>query len=99
MEERRRLVALVAAGAGEVADVVAVFGVVGAPGVGALVTDRDGPFAGEAADDAVEFRGVSSVEQFGHIGHHRLAFAGCDVDLLCGVPCSSGAFRWTLGSS
>ncbi len=101
LEERRRLVALVAAGAGEVADVVARggFGVVGAPAVGALVTDREGPFAGEAADNAVEFRGVGSVEHATDIVHHILAFAGCDVDLLRGVPCSGGAFSWTLGSS
>ena len=48
LEERRRLVALVAAGAGEVANGVAlgVFGVVVAPGVGALITDREAPFAG-----------------------------------------------------
>ena len=101
MEERRRLVALIAAGAGEVADVVAGggFGVVGAPAVGALVTDRDGPFAGEAADDAVDFRGVGSIEHAADIVTHSLAFGGCDVDLLRGVPCSGGAFSWTLGSS
>ena len=101
MEERRRLVALVAAGAGKVADVVAGggFGVVGAPAVGALVTHRDGPFAGEAADDAVDFRGVGSIEHAADIVTHSLAFGCCDVDLLRGIPCSGGAFSWTLGSS
>ena len=73
---------MVAAGAGEVADVVAGdgFGVVGAPAVGALVTDRDAPFAGEAADDAVDFRGVGSVEHAADISTHILALVGCDVD-------------------
>ena len=101
LEERGRLVALVAAGAWEVVDIVAEggFGVVGAPAIGALVTDRDGPFAGEAADDAVDFRGVGSVEHAADIVTHILAFACCDVDLLRGVPCSGGAFSWTLGSS
>ena len=99
MEERRRLVALVAAGAGEVAEVVAVFGVVGAPAVVALITDRDGPFAGEAANDAVDLRGVGSVEYATDIVTHSLTFGVCDVDLLRGVPCSGGAFGWTLGSS
>ena len=80
--EIRCFVALVAAGAGEVADVVAGngFGVVGAPGVGALVADRDGPFAGEAADYAVDFRGVGSVEHAADIVTHILALVGCDVD-------------------
>lgn len=82
MEETRRLVTLVAAGAGEIADVVAGggFGVVGAPAVGALVADRDGPFAGEAADDAVDFRGVDSVEHAADIVTHFLGLDGCDVD-------------------